>query len=121
MLQWIELIWKPIAINLPGMKLLLLDEATSHMTADVQRAFAALETDVEYIPGGCTASLQVLDVGINKPFKDRIRKNYEQFMIASTTIKPLREHVSQWIGNSWMDIQKEMIENIWKSIGFIDK
>jgi len=36
-----------------------------------------LDTEVAIIPGGCTPVLQPLDVGINKPVKDRLKKNFK--------------------------------------------
>ena len=35
------------------------------------------------VPNGLTAYIQVLDVGVNKPFKDRIRQQSERHLDAN--------------------------------------
>ena len=37
---------------------------------------------VLHIPGGCTSLCQPVDVGFNKPFKDRIRGLWNRWMMA---------------------------------------
>ena len=38
---------------------------------------------MEYILGGYTFKLQVMDVGVNKPFKGFVRESDENFMIGN--------------------------------------
>lgn len=53
MLQWIEDCWKPVADKRPGELLyLLLDECRTHLTSNVRKAFDALHTEIDFIPGG---------------------------------------------------------------------
>jgi DDE superfamily endonuclease len=64
-------VWKPfIAAREGNQTYLILDECRTHMTAKIAKAFAKLEMEVDFIPGGCMAKLQPMDVGINKPFKN---------------------------------------------------
>ena len=44
-------------------------------------------TKVDFIVSGYTNKLQVLDVGINKPFKGYIRESYQNFMMGNTNGK----------------------------------
>jgi hypothetical protein len=38
-------------------------------------------TEVDFVFGGYTSKLQVLDVGFSKPFKDYEKQCYDQFMV----------------------------------------
>jgi hypothetical protein len=38
-------------------------------------------TEVDFIIQGYTSKVQVLDVGINKPFKDYVKQSYEEFTV----------------------------------------
>ena len=40
-----------------------------------------------FILGGYTGELQVLDNGINRPFKAHVRNKYERFVVSNTTAK----------------------------------
>lgn len=41
---------------------------------------AEFDTNVCIIPGGCTSVLQPLDVGVNKPMKDRLRAKFQSWI-----------------------------------------
>jgi hypothetical protein len=77
--EWVKEVWKPITI-VKGLKytLLILDQYHVHKTARVLDALASDGTQVVHLPPAETGTLQVLDVGINKPFKENfIRKIQE--------------------------------------------
>jgi hypothetical protein len=46
-----------------------------HLGDDTKRTPKDMKTDLAVIPGGLTSVLQMLDVSVNKPFRD-IRKLY---------------------------------------------
>jgi hypothetical protein len=126
MLEWIEVVWQPFTRQRKGLCLLILDEARSHLTDKVQRRFSELNTLLEIIPGGYTAKLQVLDVGINRPFKKYYEEASEEFVrrwvmknAAGVKPKPSRVDVSHWIQDSWSRIKRESIMNTWRRIGYI--
>lgn len=82
MLEWIRLVWnrRPGALfQRPNM--LVLDSFRGHLTASVKRALCDGKTDLVVIPGGLTSVLQPLDVVLNKPFKDRLRELYNEWMM----------------------------------------
>lgn len=75
MLKWVNDCWIPhiekkrLVLKDPNeLFYLILDECRTHLTAKVKKAFEDSNTVIEFIPGGYTSELQVLDIGINKPF-----------------------------------------------------
>lgn len=75
-------------------------------------------TKVDFIPASMTSTLQVLDVGINKPFKDLVREQYETFMGSNASnAKPSRRNVTDWIIAAWDSITTESVVHTWKKIG----
>ncbi len=63
----------------------------------------SLGTTIDYIPVGYSSKLQVLDVGINKPFTGYDCCAYEEFMVGNAmNVKPLRTIVvAEWIKDAW--------------------
>lgn len=81
------------------------------------RPFAAWE--VQHIPGGCTGLVQPVDVGINKPFKNRCRDRWESWMIAdglltNTTKPPTRALIAQWCDESLKEVTPQIVRNAWR-------
>lgn len=62
--------------------MLVLDAFRSHLTTGVKEKIEALNSDLVIIPGGMTSQLQVLDVVVNKPFKDNLRKEYNNWLLS---------------------------------------
>ena len=58
--------------------LLVYDVFEAHVTESVKAAIARENTNLAVIPGGLTSLLQPLDVSLNKPFKDNVRKRWMQ-------------------------------------------
>lgn len=119
-IDWIENVWKPFIKNKSGHFLLLMDQFKAHMTSKVLQALSELNTTVLFIPAGYTAKLQVLDVGINMPFKTYNRRQFEEYMIenmGNDSIIPTRQNVSHWVSSSWKQIKEEHIINTWRRIG----
>ena len=82
MLLWVDLCLKPhVATISTGMiPIIFLDSYRCHMMASVVDAIQELGVEVEHIPGGCTCLCQPVDVGINKPFKKRIRDLWQMWI-----------------------------------------
>jgi hypothetical protein len=51
---------------------LILDMYRCHMMSSVVQMIQELGVEVQHIPGRCTSLCQPVDVGFNKPFKDRM-------------------------------------------------
>ena len=86
-------------------------------------ALAKCNTEVEIIPAGYTSKLQPMDVGVNKPFKDRMRNSFIGWIIEikrqqNTKERPRRTIVSEWIDTSWNHLHKNIFVNAFYGSGF---
>jgi hypothetical protein len=78
-----------------------------------------------------TSKVQILDVGINKPFKSHMRNSWfvkYDFRLPhllnvieddTMSIKVTRTDMSKWIGDAWDKITANTIIKTSKKIGFI--
>jgi hypothetical protein len=105
-------VYSPWALSKSTPTLLIVDELAGHMTKEVRDAIASCGAFIEYIPGGYICCFQVIDVGVNQPFKNRIRIAYDNFRIANDCVsKPKREDVSGWVREAWNNIRETTIIN----------
>ena len=116
---WITVNWKPVC------------SGPMHLIADVHRAkkteniLNRLEndcnTEVTFVPGGCTSLIQPLDVVVNKPFKsviDRLATQHMQerlddYVNGRISAKERRILFTKWVGQAWEEVSsngKEMIK-----------
>ena len=99
--------------------LLVLDSFKAHGTDSTAKEFKAKNTVTTIIPGCCTSKIQPLDVSINRPFKDSLRRSwceYIQSMVQvreSTDSMPLekipkftKQQVVDWVVKAWRELQK---------------
>ena len=68
-LLWINSVWSPFCAGAGDSTYLLLDEFSVHMMSDCTQAIQGCGMEVDFIPGGYTGALHVLDKGVNKLFK----------------------------------------------------
>ena len=74
-----------------------------------------------FIPAGTTSRAQVLDVGINKPFKDAFKNKILHWMVDNRNQvddKLGRPQIAEFITNAWEEITAESIKNSFRHIGF---
>lgn len=104
MKEWIVNVWA--AYTKKKRALLVLDSFSAHLCDAIQELFRKYNTTVIVIPGGCTSVLQPLDVSINRPFKDRLRKCWEQYMLQQSDAMnesdgkiqpPTKQHLVDWV------------------------
>jgi hypothetical protein len=128
MLRWVDEIIKPyLKVNPPPpgiVPVILLDAYRCHMMASVTDAIAELGIEIIHIPGGCTGLTQPLDVGINKPFKSRVRVLWEEWMIdeiyrTGLVYAPTHEDISGWVTEVvWGLDGKNLMQNAWRKMGY---
>ena len=98
---------------------LLLDSYSVHMTNKSLTALQDCGTEVDHIVKGYTEKLQVLDVGMNNPFKDRVKACYGNFMLGNVENRKVRRlDVAGWISRAWQDLDEICVWNTWDSIGY---
>jgi len=77
MKDWLLVVWnrRPGAI-LRKQGMLVMDVFKGHLTPEIEATVtgSSMNTDLVVIPGGMTLQLQVLDVVVNKPFKDHLKQ-----------------------------------------------
>jgi DDE superfamily endonuclease len=124
MLEWAAAVWAPWANDQCGRCLLILDEFTGHRSAELRAFLEDNNTSLIFIPGGYTSKLQVMDVGLNKPFKDRVRKAHNHWFTrcykSGTRPKAAKADVTEWIAKAWDGISMECIFNSWRHVGADD-
>ena len=74
-------------------------------------------TEEDFVIQGYKSKLQVLDVGINKPFKDYVKQYYKEFGVKNDGKKVSQLDVAKWVSTAWGKIHVESICNTWSSIG----
>ena len=114
MLRWVEEVWRPFALAKQTPTLLILDEFIAHKTAQVRAAIAECGTHVLYIPPSYTWILQPLDVGVNKPFKDYMRQQYDESVVAGNRDPASRLIVVNRVLDAWAHVSQEIITNSWR-------
>ena len=105
--------------------LLVWDSFHAHLTDGVKELLDGRNVDVAVIPGGLTPVLQPLDKCINKPFKAKVRAQYEAWMVngpftytpSGKKRAPSKEMVLRWIDRAWKEMPVDLITRSFKSCG----
>ena len=116
MIVWVDQVLRPhIESAPPGvLPIIFLDSYHCHMMASVVCKIQDLGVEVEHIPGGCTALCQPVDIGINKPFKNRLRNQWEGWMIKEglangTASPPTREDIVRWTPYAVANLSSQIV------------
>lgn len=84
--------------------------------------------DIAIIPGGLTSQLQPLDVSVNKPFKDKVRVLWTEWIAGSTDHALTRggrlKKTSitlwcEWVLKAWNEIDTAIIVKAFKKCGIL--
>ena len=119
-MEWIR---KNLRFTPEHRALLVWDSFRGHLTDAVKDLLSRRNVDVAVIPGGLTPVLQPLDKCINKPFKAKVRAQYEAWMVngpftytpSGKKRAPSKEMVLRWIDRAWNEIPVELITKSFKS------
>uniref|UniRef100_A0A8C5QH03 HTH CENPB-type domain-containing protein n=1 Tax=Leptobrachium leishanense TaxID=445787 RepID=A0A8C5QH03_9ANUR len=122
-----EEIWngRPGAALKKKQSLLVWDMFRAHTSDDIKQLAKSSQVTLAVIPGGLTSVLQPLDVCLNKPFKDRVRKMWHEWMSSGqaqlTKVgnlkKPEIELIAKWVRDAWEEIPEEMVQRAFKKCG----
>ena len=111
MLAWVDRVLWPYVDTAPEdiIPIPILDSYRCHMMASVVQKIQELGVEVKHIPGGCTSLCQPGDVGFNKPFKNRVRRLWTEWMISEgitngTTSTPTRLNIATWVDQAMADM-----------------
>jgi len=128
MLAWVDQVLRPFVETAPEdiIPILILDSYQCHMMALVVQKIQELGVEVKHIPGGCTSLCQPVDVGFNKPFKNRVRRLWTEWMISEgitnngTTSTPTRLNVATWVDQAMADMSSKrgFVRNAWLKSGY---
>ena len=116
MLKWVNLVWEPFTLESSSPCYLIVDDYTAHKTAAVRSAISECGSSYDIVEPGYTGKLQVCDVGINKPFKDKYKELFLAFRHSNPTGVPTRPLVIQWIITAWGNVTKDCITNTWNKV-----
>jgi hypothetical protein len=74
--DWVKNVWErgPGALHNPP-STLLIDTFCGRLSEELNVKLERKNCDLAVIPGGMTSQIQPLDVSVNKPFKDYLRRN----------------------------------------------
>uniref|UniRef100_K7GHM1 Uncharacterized protein n=1 Tax=Pelodiscus sinensis TaxID=13735 RepID=K7GHM1_PELSI len=118
MLDWLQTVW----VKRPGglmrkWSLTVLDAFWCHRMPSVKKRLQQDKTDLAIIPGGMTKMLQALDVTVNKPMKDALRRKWNTWLLedehtftAGGRMRTLTlQDVTQWIADVWVELDPSII------------
>ncbi|KAG0427640.1 hypothetical protein HPB47_025322 [Ixodes persulcatus] len=121
LLEWVRRIWGPNKDDVR--RLLVLDQAPIHKTDAARKAIAAKDTNVVFVPGGCTSTVQPADMSWMKPFKDSLRETWASFIQAGAVTpkgnlkKPSRQDVVHFVSKAWVAMSEEVVARSFKRCG----
>jgi DDE superfamily endonuclease len=79
--KWIDDVYVPWATEIFGPNLVILDVFTEQAMLDNIICIAEYQGNIGLLPAHSTSVLQVMDVGISKPFKNHLKNEYDELRI----------------------------------------
>ena len=100
--------------NMAPRRLFLVDNYKAHLTEESKTIVENCNSELLFIPAGCTSLVQPMDVSVNRPFKQRMRDLWVQWFAGHTVHgnpkQPSRQDVINWVSDAWNSIKAEMIQ-----------
>ena len=116
---------KRIALKLPTIHpaLVLYDCFRGQTTAKIESLLEKNNNVTVQIPANCTDKLQPMDVSVNRPMKDRLRKNFQTWYAGEVqkqlktvsvdqvkvdiTAAPIKPLCARWIQTAWQGLEQQ--------------
>jgi hypothetical protein len=124
--DWVKNVWEryPGALQNPP-STLVLDAFHGHLPEELKVKLESKNCDLVVTPDGMTSQLKPLDVSVNKPFKDYLRKEYEAWLLSENL--PLvpsgkinrasASKLAKWVLATWKKIAGKTVEQSFKKCG----
>ncbi len=122
-IAWVKDVLAPYVATAPDhvVPILILDMYRCHMMSSVVPMYAGAWCGGAAHPRRMHSLCQPVDVGFNKPFKDRMRRQWINWMtnkgvVHGTTSPPARLDVAKWVQNAMLEMKGRgiIIRNTWK-------
>jgi hypothetical protein len=82
-----------------------MDEFKVHLMGTCLNAIQNTGTEVDFVIGGYTGCVQILDKGVNRPFKSYAHEEFENWMLTNlSSHHPTRGEVESWVNTAWNKI-----------------
>jgi hypothetical protein len=99
-------------------RLIRMDEFKVHLMGTCLNAIQNTGTEVDFVIGGYTGYVQILDKGVNRPFKSYAREEFDNWMLTNISSGHLTQgEVTYWVNTASDKITEETSKNTWKSVG----
>ena len=108
-------------------KILVADVHRAQQTNEVKKLLQKKKTLLINVPPGCTSRVQLLDVSVNKPFKNAVKIQFEKHLQENLTMysegkisaSERRVLLTTWVGNACDEVcsNKEMLQRSFKKCG----
>ena len=85
MYEWIEKVWRPFFVERNRPMDMFWDEFSVHMKREIVHQIQNSGKQVDVIPGGYTGEMQILDKGINKPFKEKVQAAHIEWLLVNNS------------------------------------
>ncbi len=116
--QYCRVISETIPQEIRQFKILIIHDGFSgHLRQDVVDVMNNLGYHSYVLPANSTALCQPLDVVVNKPFKDRMRQLYHQWMLANPQRKVQKHELHEWVAIVWTEFPSVMIQHAFRCCG----
>jgi hypothetical protein len=106
---WIDQCYTRYHNTYSARKLLLLEYCDVHLKESCIEKIRQLNTDIVYIPRGCTSVLQPMDALVNKEIKAAKTKKYHDLLLNTNRKKVEKNELLDYILTCWNDLEPSII------------
>lgn len=131
MKEWLRMVYvkRPGGFFHASPSLLVCDSMRAHHTPDVKKQVKQMNSELAVIPGGLTKEIQPLDIGVNRPFKVRLRAAWERWMTYGdhSFTKSGRQRrasyatICEWIVHAWANVSADTVVRAFAKAGIISE